>query len=228
MPASVPNKCQLFGARCVRYFIFKSKTLHKTTFILKPALIIFIKNARKGRVKTRLAATVGEDRALDIYRALLARTREVARAVDADRLLFYSDFTEDDEWSATDFEKHVQSGADLGARMANAFELAFKKHEKVVIIGSDCASLTPALVGQAFEALDTRDFVVGPAEDGGYYLLGMNRPMFFVFENMPWSTSDVLPRTLEKIEGAGKTFSLLPVLSDIDFEADWQRHGWEI
>lgn len=195
---------------------------------LSKALIIFIKNIEKGKVKTRLASTVGDDKALQIYQALLNHTREVATKVSATRHLFYSNRIEEDEWSKNDFEKYIQKGEDLGIRMANGFKKAFEKNDKVVIIGSDCASLTPQIVNQAFEKLEENDFVIGPAQDGGYYLLGMNKFMPSVFENIEWSTESVFEKTIQNIEYLNKKYDLLPTLSDIDYEEDWLKYGWEI
>lgn len=193
------------------------------------ALLLFIKNPEKGKVKTRLAATVGEEQALKIYLALLEHTRKVAQAVQVDRMLFYSSHVvNEDEWPNQAFQKYVQEGADLGDRMLNAFQLAFEKHQKVVIIGSDCASLTPAILQDAFDQLDHFPFVIGPATDGGYYLLGMKAPEPALFQHMEWSTDRVLPTTLDRIRNLGKLYHLLPELSDIDFEEDWERYGWEV
>lgn len=195
----------------------------------KSALLIFIKNVEKGKVKTRLAATVGDDRALEIYQALLGHTRKIATATDAERYLFYSQFIEkDDAWSNVDFQKLLQIQGDLGEKMAEGFRHAFQQHEKVVIVGSDCASLTEEIVADAFKILDEKDFVIGPAIDGGYYLIGMRQFAPEVFQNIEWSTEAVFPDTVKKIEGLGKTFGLLPELSDIDFEEDWEKYGWEI
>jgi rSAM/selenodomain-associated transferase 1 len=195
---------------------------------LSKALIIFIKNIEKGKVKTRLASTVGDDKALQIYQALLNHTREVATKVSATRHLFYSNRIAEDEWSKNDFEKYIQEGEDLGIRMANGFKKVFEKNDNVVIIGSDCASLTPQIVNQAFEKLEENDFVIGPAQDGGYYLLGMNKFMPSVFENIEWSTESVFEKTIQNIEHLNKKYDLLPTLSDIDYEEDWLKYGWEI
>ncbi|MEM6966273.1 MAG: TIGR04282 family arsenosugar biosynthesis glycosyltransferase [Bacteroidota bacterium] len=189
-------------------------------------LIIFIKNIEKGKVKTRLAATVGDDRALEIYKTLLAHTRKVTTAVDAERFLFYSSFIEKkDEWSEDFFIKKIQRGDDLGARMVNAFSEVLKKQDKVVIIGSDCISLTPKILQMAFEKLDEVPFVIGPTFDGGYYLLGMNRLETSLFENMEWSTASVFPTTIQRIEALGEKYFSLPQLSDIDYEEDWVKYG---
>lgn len=168
---------------------------------MNQALIIFIKNPELGKVKTRLAATVGDEKALLIYMELLKHTQQIACAVEANRLLFYSKFMDtNDNWDNQAFQKQLQQGSDLGERMQAAFEQALVQHEKAVIIGSDCAALTPAIIENAFQALDTHDFVVGPAEDGGYYLLGMKQVEPTLFQKMEWSTDQVLPETLKRME----------------------------
>ena len=195
--------------------------------MLKNALLIFIKNPELGKVKTRLARTVGDERALQIYQALLGHTRKIAMEIDADRLLFYSAFVDQqDEWKADFFDKQIQVAGALGTRMAEAFEGALKDHEAAVIIGSDCASLSVEIVDQAFDALKNHDFVIGPAEDGGYYLIGMKAASPWVFEGIEWSTETVFSETIKKIEAQGQSYALLPTLSDIDFEEDWAKYGW--
>ena len=193
------------------------------------AIIIFIKNVEKGKVKTRLAATVGDDQALKIYQALLGHTRKVAQAVDAERFLFYSSFIEkEDEWSEDFFIKKIQSGGDLGDRMQGAFAEVLEKNEQVLIVGSDCASLTPEIVTMALQKLEEVPYVVGPTFDGGYYLLGMNRLTPSLFQNMEWSTESVFETTIKRIEELGEEYFLLPKLSDIDYEEDWKKYGWEL
>ena len=194
------------------------------------ALIIFIKNLELGKVKTRLAKTVGDEKALDIYKALLLHTKDVALQLNADRMLYYSeDIPEkEDMWPEDDFQKYIQYGEILGERMFYAFEDALAVHDKAIIIGSDCASLTPEIVAEAFDALDRFNFVIGPATDGGYYLLGMKKLQIELFQQMPWSSDQVLPETLRRINALGKTVYQLPELSDIDYEEDWKKHGWDI
>ena len=193
------------------------------------ALLIFIKNPEKGKVKTRLAQTVGEDKALKIYKALLSHTRNIAEALPVHRYLFYSQYiNEADEWSTTHFEKRLQIEADLGSKMAVAFQQVLAKHSKAIIIGSDCASLTPEIVYSAFDKLNKFPYVIGPAEDGGYYLLGMREFTPTLFRDIAWSTESVLPTTLQKIKNLNKDYFLLPILSDIDYESDWEKHGWDL
>ncbi len=193
-------------------------------------LIIFIKNPQKGKVKTRIAQTAGEDRALQIYHELLRHTRNIALNVAARRWLFYSDFiNENDQWSAQDFHKMVQYGADLGERMRNAFSLILSQPtDRTVIIGSDCTLLTADIIETAFAKLEEYPFVIGPATDGGYYLLGMQRFAPEVFRGIAWSTDTVLSATLCAIEALDEAYFLLPALPDIDFEEDWEKYGWEI
>lgn len=182
-----------------------------------------------GKVKTRLAQSVGDEKALKIYQSLLAHTREIALAVQAERFLFYSnEIVHNDEWKLKDFRKLVQRGGGLGLRMEIAFEEALEAHDKVVIIGSDCASLTAEIVENALAQLDQHDFVIGPAMDGGYYLLGMKHPHSEVFKDIDWSTEKVLRQTIAKIEKLNKSHVLLPELSDIDYLEDWEKYGWEI
>lgn len=186
------------------------------------ALIIFIKNPAEGMVKTRLAATLGDKAALGIYKKLLAYTKVVTSAVYADKYIYYSSHIEaNDEWNEADFVKELQTGNDLGERMCNAFAGLFNKgYGQVAIIGSDCPDITADLIQQAFLELDQSDIVIGPATDGGYYLLALNKMYPAIFENITWSTNHVLEQTLAICKSINKAFHLLPVLSDVDVEGD--------
>ncbi|MFT5833707.1 MAG: rSAM/selenodomain-associated transferase 1 [Cognaticolwellia sp.] len=191
-------------------------------------LLIFIKNPIKGEAKTRLAATVGDDEALRIYLELLKHTRSIGEKIDAHRNLFYAHFINNsDEWNNDDFDKQLQIDGDLGEKMAAGFQATFEKGAtKAVIVGSDCASLTVDIVNDAFAKLETNDFVIGPADDGGYYLIGMTEFIPEVFQNITWSTEHVFPQTIEAINNQNKSCALLPMLSDIDYEEDWVKYGW--
>ena len=194
----------------------------------KPAIIIFIKNPELGKAKTRLAATVGDERALAIYKELLRHTRETVLQIrNCEKYLFYSSFiNEQDDWPNDFFHKKLQPKGDLGTRITTAFEDVFETNQPVLIVGSDCASLTSEILAEAINALKENDFVIGPAEDGGYYLIGMNEFSPLVFEDIAWSTEQVLPQTIDKVHELGMTFGLLPTLSDIDYEEDWEKWGW--
>ena len=188
------------------------------------ALIIFIKNPALGKVKTRLAKTVGDEKALKIYLELSRITRDNASILkNIQPYVFYSDFIDkNDDWANEIFEKRVQSGEDLGDRMSNAFHEILEQHQHVCIIGSDCPTLSVDILNQSFDLLQNHDFVVGPSTDGGYYLLGISSEKYeFLFKNMEWSTENVLSETLQRIRGNEKTVALLPALTDVDEEKDW-------
>ena len=196
---------------------------------MEEALIIFIKNPVRGKVKTRIAQTAGEDVAFGIYLALLEHTRFTTQSVKADRLLFYSDDIEpNDSWPAEQFRKHLQEGHTLGDRMCRAFESAFSHYRRVIIIGSDCPGLSAALINEAFDLLKEAPMVIGPAQDGGYYLLGLQQHTPLLFEHIEWSTASVFDQTTEKAIQMGMSPLLLPMLADIDTEEDWQQHGWPL
>lgn len=196
---------------------------------MEDALLIFIKNPVKGKVKTRIAQTAGEDMAYSIYLALLEYTRSIAMQVNADRLLYYSDTLQrEDAWPEDQFQKHLQKGLTLGERMCNAFADAFPRYQRVVIIGSDCPGLRSALIHQAFNMLNEVPIVLGPARDGGYYLLGLQQHTPVLFEEIAWSTPQVFAQTMEKAAQIGVVPRLLPMLADIDTEADWQQYGWTL
>ncbi len=188
----------------------------------KRALIIFVKNPEKGKVKTRLAKTIGDDKALEVYCQLLDHTRSVAQKTEADCFLFYSQtIAEDDNWSSDDFMKYVQKEGELGVKMEHAFEtVLLQGYEQAMIIGSDCAELTSEIVENGFKLLTQNDVVIGPAEDGGYYLLGMKKLYREFFHAKQWSTESVCADTLKDIENLQLTYQLLPTLSDIDHEED--------
>jgi hypothetical protein len=183
----------------------------------KNSIIILIRNPILGKVKTRLARNIGAEHALKIYKYLLRYTKSVVTQVECSHLVFYSDFIEyKDIWDNDNFHKFIQSGSEFGERMYNAFKIALKYHEKSLIIGSDCYEITPTILNNAFKQLDSYDIVIGPAEDGGYYLLGMKRLYSRLFRNKEWSTSSVLKDTINDIEKLDLSYYLLPVLSDID------------
>ena len=190
------------------------------------ALIVFIKNPVKGKVKTRLAQTMGDDKALEIYHQLLQITQTEANLCNTTRYLFYSDaINQSDDWSNQHYLKHIQIGDDLGERMLHAFEFVFKLgHSKAVIIGSDCPSLKAELLNTAIEQLNHNEVVIGPSEDGGYYLLGMNKLLPALFENMPWSQPHLLAQSLTLLKKHQINYHLLPTLNDIDTEADWKAY----
>lgn len=180
-------------------------------------VLVFVKNPKLGKVKTRLAAGIGEEKALDVYLQLLAITRKVVLNVDVNKHVFYSEQIADDDWDKAQFIKHNQIGADLGDRMKNAFKKLFDVGAtKAVIIGSDCPQITPEIIRKAFSVLDENDAVIGPAKDGGYYLLGMKKEQPFLFENKKWSTDSVFEDTVLDLIKNRLTYHKLETLSDLD------------
>lgn len=191
-------------------------------------LLIFVKNPIPGRVKTRLARTLGDEEAVRIYRFLLDKTLQAAlEAQVSRRWVFYADGlpAEADAWAVEGFERYTQCAGDLGDRMADAFQRAFAALAKrVVIIGSDCPQLQGQHIDQAFAALNDRDVAIGPTYDGGYYLLGMRQFVPDLLSNIPWSTPEVWQQTLRIVQRQKLSYAALPALLDIDTEADWQTY----
>jgi rSAM/selenodomain-associated transferase 1 len=192
---------------------------------ISKGLIIFIKNPVLGKVKTRLANTIGDERALKIYRHLLNHTRKVSEKVDAFRFLFYSDtIIPDDEWSNDLFQKHQQDGIGLGSKIQNAFNVAFLQSQYNVIIGSDCLDIGPEIITESYKHLEAYDLVIGPAMDGGYYLIGMKSYYASLFEDIEWSSEKVLSQTIEKAKSLKLNVKLMTELSDIDNEDDLAKY----
>ncbi len=185
-------------------------------------LIIFVKNPILGKVKTRLAKTVGDQYALHVYLHLLNYTASIAAKSSSDIAIYYSDFVDNNDlWSNNRYQKYIQKGNSLGERMNNAFIEAFQKnYEKALIIGSDCAQLTTEIINNAFKKLNEVDVVIGPAYDGGYYLLGMKKYYIDFFLNKEWSTSEVYSQTVDDVKRLNLSYATLPVLLDIDTEED--------
>ena len=190
----------------------------------KNLLLVFTRNPELGKVKTRLAKTVGNATALKIYIFLLKRTRDIAVKVAADKAVYYSvKVRENDIWDASIFQKHQQVGEDLGIRMLHAFKNGFKAgYEKVIIIGSDLYDLTSETIENAIIALENNEVVIGPAEDGGYYLLGMNSLEEKIFKNKDWGTETVRKDTLKDLKD--KKVFLLGELNDVDIFEDIEHH----
>jgi rSAM/selenodomain-associated transferase 1 len=183
----------------------------------KKALLIFTRNPELGKCKTRLAATVGEDAALSIYLFLLKKTATVTSGLpDVDKLVFFSERLGDGSiWDPLVFNGHVQRGEELGSRMRAAFEHAFEAgYSKVLLIGSDLFDLYTDDLQTAFAQLDSHDAVLGPAIDGGYYLIGLNRLLPKIFEDKAWGDDTVLEKTLANLEGL--QVYLLPERNDVD------------
>lgn len=195
------------------------------------SLLILVKNPVAGKTKTRLAESVGHERALKMYHQLMEYTRDQAlHLAGTRRLLFYSEAViENDAWPSEDFDKRVQEGPGLGERMANALQTAFAAGaERAVIIGSDCPGITASLLKKALDCLHDNDLVIGPALDGGYYLLGMTELHPELFSGIEWSTEKVAKQTLAKAKALGLSAAELVPLSDVDYLEDWESYGWAV
>lgn len=186
----------------------------------KNLILIFTRNPELGKCKTRLAKTIGDENALTIYKMLLQHTSNVVEQVNCDKAVYYSVKVRDqDLWDNTIYQKYQQQGIDLGYRMQNAFDNSFKAgYEKVLIVGSDLYDLKPQHIQDAFNQLDSHDVTIGPAEDGGYYLLGMKHLHPNIFEHKNWGTETVRAATLNDLKT--KKVALLEPLNDIDIYED--------
>ena len=194
---------------------------------LKPTealLIIFTRNPEPGKVKTRLAKDVGEITAFKIYNFLLEHTVSVTKNLAVSKEVYYSEaIPQNDIWETEIFTKKLQQGEGLGKRMKNAFEEGFKNgYKNIIIIGSDLYDLQQEDLEKAFQLLREKDAVIGPATDGGYYLLGMNQLFPEVFEDKEWGTSSVLEDTLKDLKG--KNIALLEARNDVDYYSDIKDH----
>ena len=194
--------------------------LHYHNVASKNLLLIFTRNPELGKCKTRLAATVGNQNALDIYKFLLDHTATLTKDVNAAKQVWYSEeIWENDIWDTASFDKRLQQGADLGIRMAHAFQEGFADgFERIIVIGSDMYDLNTADLNNAFTFLESNDYVVGPAADGGYYLLGMTTFNGAIFQNKLWGTETVLHDTLNDLKET-KTH-LLETRNDVDLYED--------
>lgn len=186
----------------------------------KNLLLIFTRNPELGKCKTRLAAKVGDNAALEVYKFLLRHTLEITKGLYARKSVYYSEeIWQEDIWDNTIFDKKLQVGKDLGERMANAFTEGFSAgFERIIVIGSDMYDLNQTDLQNAFTALENNDYVIGPAVDGGYYLLGMKKYKQELFSNKPWGKDTVLEKTLTDLKDEKK--AILPERNDVDYYED--------
>ena len=188
-----------------------------------PLIMVFVRNPELGHVKTRLAKSIGDQAALETYKILSKHTSKIISEIDSDQLIVYSDKIQDnDVWTATNCKKQIQTKGDLGQKMLAAFQYGFSLgYQKILIIGSDLYSLRPKHIESAFEQLENYDVVIGPALDGGYYLLGLNFIIPKIFKQKQWSTSSVLKETLSDLKEFN--VNLLEPLNDIDTYEDLKK-----
>jgi rSAM/selenodomain-associated transferase 1 len=187
-------------------------------------VIVFTKNPEIGKCKTRLAVSIGDENTLAVYKTLIQYTAQVLSKLKEDCVVFYSeDIQTDDLWDDANFQKQVQSQGHLGKKMQAAFEWGFHKgYKQVCIVGSDLFELEVSDIHDAFQALETHDLVFGPAEDGGYYLMGMSAFHPEAFKDKAWSTELVLKETLQDLKS--NSFQLLKEKNDIDIVDDLKKY----
>ncbi|RXK81604.1 glycosyltransferase [Chlorobaculum sp. 24CR] len=190
-------------------------------------LIVFSKNPVAGRVKTRLASTIGDAEALRIYEQLRELTGHAAAGIDASKAIAYSDVIPETDLLLTGgAEAWLQQGGDLGERMHRAFVKGFSVgFSRVALIGTDCPEISPFILDLAFQKLDACDVLLGPARDGGFYLSALKRPFPELFLDRTWSTPEVLNDSLRIVREHRKSYDLLPALSDIDTFDDLKSSG---
>ena len=194
------------------------------------ALIVFVKAPRPGATKTRLAQRLGEQAAVEVYRAMAeeALRRTAPRAGDYERLVFWAPADagpEVEAWLAAETCLPQVEG-DLGRRMAAAFDEVFRRGaRRAALVGSDVPRISRAVVIEALAGLEEHDVVLGPAHDGGYYLVALAGSCPALFTGMPWSTPSVLAATLERARTLGLSVRLLEPLRDVDtledLRAEW-------
>lgn len=194
---------------------------------MTPALAILLKAPRPGTVKTRLAAQIGDRQALRLYRVMVLNTLAAACDAGFDTTLWFTPTDAGAEmrlWLGDRWDLRPQASGDLGARLAAA-EQAVLRGRPWLAIGVDCPRLDGGLLREAGAIAARGEVVLGPSEDGGYYLIGGRTPLPDLFGAMPWSTSHVLAETRVRLACAGVTWSELATLRDVDTAADARAEG---
>ena len=199
-------------------------------------LIIFTRYPESGKTKTRLIPVLGEEGAANLQRLMTERTvaeaKKLVKSGSVSLEIRYEGGEREQmaQWLGPDLVNRAQGPGDLGVRMAGAFDQGFNEaHRRVVVIGTDVPELDRGRMGQAFQALETSDLVLGPAADGGYYLIGLRstawqRQASALFEGIGWGTGEVLKATVDRATHLGFRFSLLEELVDVDRPED--LHAW--
>jgi hypothetical protein len=188
---------------------------------------IFAKYWEPGKVKTRLASGVGADRASQIYRAFVATVSARFAGIADQQTVCYWPADRRQEFAelcGTDWMLIPQASGDLGQRMSLFFEEAFSRGaNRVVLIGSDSPTIPREFVERAFTLLEEHDVVLGPTDDGGYYLVGARKRTPAIFEEVSWSTPSVWEQTIARLQAFGLTYAQLPQWYDVDEAADLER-----
>jgi rSAM/selenodomain-associated transferase 2/rSAM/selenodomain-associated transferase 1 len=206
---------------------------HAVQGAIRNCLIVFARYPEPGTSKTRLIPALGPRGAADLHRKMTEHTlswaRRWKRRFSGSLQVHCTGRSEESfqEWLGPDLSFRPQPEGDLGARMHQAFRQAFQEGVgKVVVVGTDCPGLSEDLTQEAFAALDQNEVALGPAQDGGYYLIGLGRPEEELFRGIPWGTGEVLAKTLETARRLGLRVSLLETLDDVDRPEDlpiWEK-----
>jgi len=193
------------------------------------ALLIFMRTPKPGKVKTRLAKSLGDEKAAEFYRlctdATINEMTQLSREIE--RHVFFAEPVSRHEMkrlAGLGFKVAIQKGDSLGQRLCNAFSRVFENGaRKLVVVASDVPDLSARIIKEAVSSLDNSDVVIGPCYDGGYYLIGMKELHQELFNRISWGTECVYQQTLDAAENNGLTVRQLPILIDIDTEADLRR-----
>ncbi|HEY7636445.1 MAG TPA: TIGR04282 family arsenosugar biosynthesis glycosyltransferase [Gemmatimonadales bacterium] len=193
---------------------------------MRPALALFLKAPRIGTVKTRLATEVGDRRALRLYRVLVSRTIAAVREAGLDVIIWFTpgDAASEMRFWLGDWDFRPQASGDLGARLA-ASARAIEPGRGWIAVGADCPRLGVDHLREASTLVERGELVIGPAEDGGYYLIGGPTPLPDLFSDMPWSTSRLLEETRSRLKRIGVRWHELPLLRDVDTAEDARAEG---
>ncbi|MGH6610184.1 MAG: TIGR04282 family arsenosugar biosynthesis glycosyltransferase [Burkholderiaceae bacterium] len=189
---------------------------------MNPCLLIAAKQPERGKVKTRIASVLGDDQAAELCRCALHDVLSMAASIrNVKHALTYAPPTEEArryfERIAPAFELLPQQGATLGERLSGAVAHLMQRYRPLVLIGSDSPDLSPAFIERTFALLrDEADVVLGPADDGGYYLLGLALPQPALFEEISWSTEAVAQQTRQRAREARLRLEELPRWHDLD------------
>lgn len=191
---------------------------------------MFAKFWQPGRVKTRLAAAIGDAAASEVYKAFVATLLARFESVGSRRVLAYWPRERRDDFACLArpraWELQPQSDGDLGTRMRSYFEQSFAEGTvRAVLIGSDSPTLPREHIDRAFALLERHSVVLGPSDDGGYYLAGLSGQVPPIFEGIPWSTAEVWNATLARLKAADVDFATLPAWYDVDDVEDLRRLG---
>jgi uncharacterized protein len=193
---------------------------------MRPSLALFLKAPRIGTVKTRLASEIGDRRALRLYRVLVARTLSAVREVGLEVTIWFTpvDAASEMRFWLGDWDFRPQASGDLGARLAAAAR-AVEPGRGWIALGADCPRLGAEHLGEASALVEQGELVVGPSEDGGYYLIGGPTPLPDLFSEIPWSTDRVLEETRTRLKLSGVRWHELPLLRDVDTAEDARAEG---